>query len=71
MTRNRLLFLRRNNTLLQLISSLLFFLFLTIPKNTVRYLFKANWEHLKAFYKGIGWNLTHYKISGFPVFKMA
>lgn len=71
MTRNRLLFLRRNNTLLQLISSLLFFFFLTIPKNSFRFISRSNWEHLKAFYKGIAWNLTHHKISGFPVFKMA
>ncbi len=71
MTRNRLLFLRRNNHYLALLSSLFFFIFLTIPKNTLNYIRQAQWEHLKAFYKGIGWNMTHFKISGFPVLPKA
>ena len=69
MTRNRILFLRRNNTFLALTSSLLFFAFLTVPKNTLKYILKANWDHLKAFYKGIGWNLTHFNVHGFPILK--
>lgn len=69
MTRNRILFLRRNNKFFALTSSLLFFTFLTVPKNTLKYILKANWDHLKAFYKGIGWNLTHFNVYGFPVLK--
>jgi GT2 family glycosyltransferase len=67
MTRNRLLFLRRNNKGVALIVSFLFFALFTIPKNSLLYILKAQWDHLKAFYRGIGWNFTHYHILGFPM----
>jgi GT2 family glycosyltransferase len=71
MARNRLLFLRRNNTGLALFTSVLFFVCLTIPKTTIKYLLKMQGEHLKAFYKGVSWNLFHYNIHGFPALSKA
>ncbi len=58
MTRNRVLFLRRNTKGLQKLSWILFFIFFTIPKNSLKYLFKGDLESLKAFYKGLVSNLT-------------
>jgi GT2 family glycosyltransferase len=59
MTRNRLLFMRRNYKGMALVSSMLFFVVLTIPKNTLKYATKSL-PLLKAFYRGIFWNMTHF-----------
>ena len=71
MARNRVLYLRRNNKKGPLVTSLLFFVLLTIPKTTLTHLIKAQWEHLQAFYKGVFWNLSHHNVHGFPVLKNA
>lgn len=52
MTRNRLLFMRRNYSGITLLISILFFIVFSIPKNTFTYLRKS-WKLLIAFYKGI------------------
>jgi GT2 family glycosyltransferase len=62
MIRNRLLFMRRNVHGLPFISSMLFFIFLSIPNNTLKYLVKREFKHLKRFYAGIWWNITTYNI---------
>ncbi len=59
MTRNRVLFLRRNTKGLQKLSWVLFFIFFTIPKNTLVYLLKFDFKSLRSFYKGLLWNLFH------------
>lgn len=59
MTRNRLLFMRRNYSGFTLFVSMLFFVFFAIPKNTFTYARKS-FDLLMSFYKGIFWNLTHY-----------
>jgi len=41
---------------------ILFYAFIAIPKHTLTYLLKGKFDMLKAFYKGITWNLTHYNI---------
>lgn len=58
-TRNRILYIRRNTSLVQTIVFTLFFCFFTAPKSLLQYLFKKEWKHLSAFFKGAVWNLTH------------
>lgn len=57
--RNRVLFMRRNG---RGFSRIVFFFYLvgvTIPKNTLTFLAQGEWGYLKAFWKGILWNLNH------------
>ncbi len=62
LTRNRILFQRRNVTGLSLYISLLWLTFISIPKNTFDYLVKGKSDQLKAFYKGVIWNLKNHNI---------
>jgi GT2 family glycosyltransferase len=57
MTRNRLLFMRRNSSRLELCIGLLFYVLLTIPKSVLIYFIKGQWSLLSSFVKGILWNL--------------
>jgi GT2 family glycosyltransferase len=59
MTRNRVLFMRRNTSGITKASWLLFFVAVTLPKNFISYLLKRDTAHLKAFWKALHWNLTH------------
>jgi GT2 family glycosyltransferase len=59
MTRNRLLFMRRNTNGLTKLSWMLFFLFFSVPKNSLAFLLSRDMDHLKAFWKGFLWNLSH------------
>ena len=63
LNRNRILFMRRNKNLFQFTFFLLFLALATIPKNTIVFIIKGQWDHLKAFYKAISWNLSHPKKS--------
>ncbi|MEX0315067.1 MAG: glycosyltransferase family 2 protein [Allomuricauda sp.] len=58
-SRNRILFARRNFKPLQLGISLLFQCLVSIPKNSLQFLLKKELQHFKAFWKAISWNLTH------------
>ncbi|MBL7872744.1 MAG: glycosyltransferase family 2 protein [Cyclobacteriaceae bacterium] len=58
LTRNRLLFMRRNATTSQFFIFLIFFTLFTIPKNILSFLVRGKINHLKAFTKGISWHLT-------------
>lgn len=62
-TRNRIMLMRRNVDMMHFIVFLLFFCFLTAPKFIFNYIRKGQWQHLKSFFKAIGWNLTHSKQS--------
>jgi GT2 family glycosyltransferase len=62
MSRNRLLFQRRNSSGFPFIIGVLFFLLGAVPKTTISYLAKGKLKQLKAFYKGIGWNLVNWKL---------
>jgi GT2 family glycosyltransferase len=62
-TRNRLLFARRNFRGLPFIFSLLFQTFISIPKNILLYLLKGQILHFKAYLKGIFWNLKNRKLT--------
>lgn len=59
MTRNRLLFMRRHTYGTTKLSWILFFIFFSIPKNSLKYLINRETDHLKAFWKGFLWNITH------------
>lgn len=60
-TRNRILFMRRNVKRPAMLCFLAYFTFLTIPKNTLQFLMKRETGHLKAFWKGFLWHLKHLK----------
>jgi len=59
MTRNRLLYMRRNTAGLIKLTWILFFLFFSLPKNAVKFTLKRDLEHARAFWKGLMWNVTH------------
>jgi GT2 family glycosyltransferase len=59
MTRNRLLYLRRNSSGISKLMAMAFFLFISIPKNVTRYLYQREIEHIKAFWRACLWNVTH------------
>ncbi len=61
LTRNRLLFMRRNVKGVSLIFNLLFFFGIAFPINIFKYLKNRSFDHLKVFLEGIFWNLTHFK----------
>ncbi|HEX8039912.1 MAG TPA: glycosyltransferase family 2 protein [Chryseosolibacter sp.] len=59
MTRNRLLYMRRNTSGIKKITWILFFLFFTLPKNAMMFTLRRDVEHASAFWKGLLWNVTH------------
>lgn len=59
LTRNRLLFMRRNTNGFPFLFSIFFFFTISIPKNTATYILKGQFKLLKAFYKGVGWNMMN------------
>ncbi len=58
-TRNRILYMRRNNNAIQKILFTLFFIFITMPKAVFTYMIKGQWPELHWFLRGIGYNLIH------------
>ncbi len=59
LTRNRILYMRRNSGYINLVVFLLFFIFFTIPKSVMLYIFKRQFSHLRLFFKAIAWNISH------------
>lgn len=59
MTRNRVLYMRRNTTGLKKLTWMLFFIFFSLPKNALVFTLKRDMQHAKAFWKGLIWNFTH------------
>ena len=57
LTRNRLLFMKRNLKKFQYYIFLTYFTLITLPKNSLKYLITAEWAHLRVFYKAISWNI--------------
>lgn len=58
LTRNRILFMRRNMKTSSLLVFFLYFSCFTIPKNTVSYTLKGQFRHLRSFWRGILWHLN-------------
>ena len=59
LTRNRILFMRRNASKIKQIAFFLFFFLVSVPKNLMGMLLKKQWDHAIAFMAGIHWNLTN------------
>lgn len=57
--RNRIVFMRRNVFGKNFIVGLLYQLFIAVPKNAFSYLLKGKIKLFLAYYKAIGWNITH------------
>jgi GT2 family glycosyltransferase len=61
LTRNRILFLRRN---IQGFSKFIwpfFFILISVPKQLLSFFIKGEIDHLKAFWKALKWNIQHQK----------
>ena len=58
LTRNRILYMRRNTHSLNFCLFVLFFIFFTFPKTILVHLIKGNIPFLKAFFRGVKANLT-------------
>ena len=56
LTRNRILFMRRNRSKFQFFLFSVFLFFVTIPKNLISFLIKGEFNHMKSFLKAIQWN---------------
>lgn len=63
MTRNRIYYMRRNASTGEFLVFAGFFGLLTVPKTILRFAKNRQWDHLKAFMKGITWNFTNSKKS--------
>lgn len=59
LNRNRLVFMRRNVEGRTFYLGLAYQLFFAIPKNAIRWLIKGKIRLFLAYYKAIGWNLSH------------
>jgi len=70
MTRNRLLFIRRNTGLLNTILFAIYYIGLACPKQIFQYLKKGRKDLVTWVFKGIGWNLKHSKNSAQLGFKI-
>lgn len=66
MTRGRLLFTRRNSRGVKRLTSLLFFLLLSFPKNVLSYIVRRDFALVKAFVDGSIWHLSHADVSQTP-----
>lgn len=66
MTRNRLMFMRRNVKGLKLMISLAFFTCVSVPRHMVTYLLRRRIDLLKAFFRGYLWNWQNFRILDNP-----
>ncbi len=57
LTRNRILYMRRNSGFYSFIVFSMFFTFFSAPKSVLRFLINRQFQHLKFFLKGVAWNL--------------
>jgi len=62
MTRNRIIFTRRNTKGFQHYACLIFFMLFSFPKGVMMYLLKGQFKLVKAFVSGVFWNLFHHDI---------
>ena len=63
LTRNRILYMRRNTNAAQFLVFILFFIFFAMPKAIIKFLVSRQFKHLKAYVKGVSWNITGSKYS--------
>ena len=60
--RNRVLFMRRNHSVMSLVPYFVFLWLVTYPKNIVTYLLRGKSNLMKAFNRGVWWNLFPAKV---------
>lgn len=58
MTRNRLLFMRRNYRGGSLIFFWMYFLLIATPKNMLQLMLRQDWKNVRALWAGVRWNLS-------------
>ncbi|QKJ28300.1 glycosyltransferase family 2 protein [Mucilaginibacter mali] len=63
MTRNRILFTRRNASPVVVFLFYIYFLLIVAPRNILGYIKSGNTEFIKYLFKAIWWNFTHKKDS--------
>ena len=63
LTRNRILYIRRNAGNFQLAIFYLFYLFLTVPKTVLGYLIRGQFKEIKTFLSAVSWNFSHSSFS--------
>lgn len=61
LTRNRILFMRRNANKYHWYCFVIFLMTITVPKNLLTYLLKAETQYIKPFWNAIRWNFVHEK----------
>jgi len=66
MTRNRILFMKRNVSWINFMAFVLFFVFISMPKNLISLIKCKDWDNLRAFSKGVYWHLTPHIIPESP-----
>jgi len=59
LTRNRLLFMRRNFSGLRFLLGLLFFLLISTPKGLLTFLLRGKFQLMRSFLSGIWWNVVN------------
>lgn len=65
LTRNRILFMRRNKNGLSYTMFLAFLMLFTIPKNLIMFMLKGQYKHMTVFWSAIAWNFGKKKIPQF------
>ncbi|NRF38219.1 glycosyltransferase family 2 protein [Pedobacter foliorum] len=70
MTRNRMLFIRRNTSLLNTLIFSVFYILVACPKQILIYLQKGRTDLIKWVFKGVLWNFKHSKDSNELGFKI-
>lgn len=63
MNRSRILYLRRNLNGFSFLVSILYQIFIAIPKNTLVFALKKDKGHLKSYAKALYWHLAHLRYS--------
>jgi len=61
LTRNRLLFMRRNTKGIPKLIFILFFVLLAIPKQFLKFVLSGKLSHAKELISALLWNVTHHK----------
>jgi GT2 family glycosyltransferase len=62
LTRNRLIYTRRNAQGFQKVTALLFFFLFSFPKGIIKYIFLKDFNLLRAFVRGVSWNLRRFDV---------
>ncbi len=58
-TRNRMLFMRRNHSTFNFLIFSVYYLGLAIPRQIIRHAIKGEWKHISAIKKAISWNFKN------------